>query len=82
MIPIGQFPLKIINTTESKKFTLKVGEQKDFKFGLITRTCYREKEDLYQIDDCSDGWQTAFVNHETFEKLISGEISLLSLDWK
>ena len=81
MIPIGQFPLKIINT-EPKKPTLKVGEQKDWKFGLISRNVTRVKEDLYEIDDCSDGWVSASVNHETFEKLTSGEISLSSLNWE
>jgi hypothetical protein len=84
MIKIGEYPLKIINTLKQKpkKMILKIGEQKDWKFGLITRTCYRVNEDLYEIHDCSDGWQIARVNHKTFEKLIAGEISLLSLDWK
>lgn len=82
MIPIGQFPLKIINTTEPKKIILKVGEQKDWKFGLISRNVTRVKEDLYEIDDFSDGWVSASINHETFEKLIIGEISLSSLNWE
>lgn len=85
MIKIGEFTLNIINTikpNKPKKMVLKIGEQKDWKFGLITRSCYRVNENLYEIHDCSDGWLVAKVNHETFEKLIVGEISLLTLDWK
>jgi hypothetical protein len=62
--------------------TLQIGEQKDWKFGIITRTIIKISENLYEIHDCSDGWQIARVNHEQFEKLIKGEISLLTLDWK
>jgi len=82
MIKIGEYTLKIINTLKPKKMVLKIGEEKDWKFGLITRTCYRVSEDVYEIHDCSDGWQMAEVNHETFEKLTKGEISLLTLDWE
>ena len=82
MIKIGEYTLKIINTLKPKKMVLKIGEEKDWKFGLITRTCYRVSEDVYTIHDFSNGWQIAEVNHETFEKLTKGEISLLTLDWK
>lgn len=85
MIKIGEFPLKFINTIKKfkrKKMTLKIGEEKDCKFGLINRTCYRVSEDKYEIDDCSDGWVKAIVNHETFEKLTTGEVSLLTLNWE
>jgi hypothetical protein len=82
MIKIGEYTLKIINTLRPKKMVLKIGEEKDWKFGLITRTCYRVSEDVYTIHDFSNGWQIAEVNHETFEKLTKGEINLLTLDWK
>jgi len=82
MIKIGEYTLKIINTLKPKKMVLKIGEEKDWKFGLITRTCYRVSEDVYTIHDFSNGWQIAEVNHETFEKLTKGEISLLTLDWE
>jgi hypothetical protein len=82
MIKIGEYTLKIINTLRPKKMVLKIGEEKDWKFGLITRTCYRVSEDVYTIHDFSNGWQIAEVNHETFEKLTKGEISLLTLDWE
>jgi len=82
MIKIGEYTLKIINTLRPKKMVLKIGEEKDWKFGIITRGVHRVSEDLYEIHDCSDGWQIAEVNHETFEKLTKGEISLLTLDWK
>ena len=82
MIKIGEYTLKLINTLKPKKMVLKIGEEKDWKFGLITRSVYRVSEDLYEICDLSSGWQMAEVNHETFEKLTKGEISLLTLDWK
>jgi hypothetical protein len=85
MIKIGEFPLKFINTVKKfkrRKMTLKIGEEKDWKFGLITRTCYRVNEDTYTIHDFSDGWKIAEVNHETFEKLTVGEIGLETLNWE
>jgi hypothetical protein len=88
MIKIGEFPLKFINTIKKfknfkrKKMTLKIGEEKDWKFGLITRTCYRASEDRYSIHDFSDGWLIAEVNQETFDKLETGEIGLETLNWE
>ena len=82
MIKIGEYTLKLINTLRPKKMVLKIGEEKDWKFGIITRGCYRVSEDEYEINDFSDGWKTAKVNHETFEKLIVGEIGLETLNWK
>jgi hypothetical protein len=82
MIKIGEYTLKLINTLKPKKMVLKIGEEKDWKFGIITRGVHRVSEDLYEIYDLSSGWQMAEVNHETFEKLTKGEISLLTLDWE
>jgi len=82
MIKIGEYTLKIINTLKPKKMVLKIGEEKDWKFGIITRGVHRVSEDFYEIYDLSSGWQMAEVNHETFEKLTKGEISLLTLNWK
>lgn len=82
MIKIGEYTLKFINTLKPKKMVLKIGEEKDWKFGIISRLVHRVSEDLYEIYDLSSGWQIAEVNHETFEKLTKGEISLLTLDWE
>ena len=82
MITIGEYTLKLINTLRPKKIVLKIGEEKDWKFGLVTRTCYRVSEDKYEIDDISDGWVKAIVNHETFEKLTEGKIGLETLNWE
>lgn len=59
-----------------------IGTQKDWKFGLISRTVYRAKEDKFEIDDTSSGWVSTKLNKSDFLKLINGEISLLDLDWK
>jgi hypothetical protein len=82
MIKIGDFKLRIINTFKRKNMTIKVGEEKDWKFGIINRTVLRISEDEYEINDFSDGWKTAIVNHETFEKLTEGKISLETLNWE
>ena len=81
MIKIGEYTLKIINTLKPKKMVLKICEEKDWKFGLVSRNVYRVSEDEYEIDDFSDGWLKATVNHETFEKLTKGEIGLETLNW-
>lgn len=82
MITIGEYTLKLINTLKPKKMVLKIGEEKDWKFGLVTRTCHRVSEDMYTIHDFSNGWHIAEVNHETFEKLTVGEIGLETLNWE
>lgn len=82
MIKIGEYTLKLINTLRPKKMVLKIGEEKDWKFGLITRGCYRVSKDMYTIHDFSNGWHIAEVNHETFEKLTEGKISLDTLNWE
>jgi hypothetical protein len=59
-----------------------IGSQKDWKFGLITRYIYRAKENKFEIDDTSSGWQKAIVDKKTLMELFNGEKSLLELDWK
>lgn len=61
---------------------MKIGESKDWKFGLITREIYRKSEHRFEINDTSDGWQQVTVSKETMVKLLSGEKSLLTLNWK
>jgi hypothetical protein len=61
---------------------LQIGEMKDLKFGLITRQIERISKHFYLIHDFSCGWQTAFVTRKTLDKVLSGEKSILSLNWK
>lgn len=60
----------------------KIGELKDWKFGLITREVQRLGKNEFLIHDISDGWKIATVNQKTFKELVSGKISLLSIDFK
>lgn len=60
---------------------LQIHEQKEWKFGLITRTVVRISETMYTIHDLSSGWLVANVDIPTMEKLLSGEVSLTQLDW-
>lgn len=52
-----------------------------WKFGLITREIEQISPDEFIIHDYSSGWHQASVNKETLDKLKSGELSLLSLEW-
>ncbi|MDR1502288.1 MAG: hypothetical protein LBT43_07525 [Prevotella sp.] len=61
---------------------LPVGNQIDWKFGLITRTIVKTSEEEYQIHDFSHGWRIANVTMDTIEKLMSGKFLLLELDWE
>lgn len=69
---------------------LQIGEMKDLKFGLITRKVERISKHFYLIHDTSGVylpcpkayWQTAFVTRKTLDKVLSGEKSILSLNWK
>ena len=61
---------------------LGIGEQSQWKFGLITRDISRVSETEIEIDDTSDGWLSVTVTNEVFEKLLSREVSLLDLDWE
>lgn len=61
---------------------LQIGEMKDLKFGLITRQIERISKHFYLIHDTSGGWLTAFVTRKTLDKVLSGEKSILSLNWK
>ncbi|MGH2666086.1 hypothetical protein [Flavobacterium sp.] len=60
----------------------KIGHVFDWKFGLITREVERLSDDAFQIHDTSGSWVSAIVNLETMKKLTTGEISLLSIDFK
>lgn len=62
--------------------TFNIGEQKDWKFGLITREVVRVSENLFEINDTSNGWLTAKVDKETFERLTTGKESLLNIDFE
>ena len=59
----------------------KIGTWADWKFGLITREVYRVSEDLFEINDTSDGWVTAKVNKETLVGVMNGTIPMTSLEW-
>jgi len=59
----------------------KIGEQRDWKFGVITREVYRVSENKFEIHDTSSGWMVAKVSKSTMLKLTSGEVSLLDIDF-
>lgn len=61
---------------------LKIGEMKDWKFGLITRQVERISEKFYLIHETCGSWITAKVTKKTLDSLISGDKSLLTLNWK
>lgn len=70
-----------MNRTKEEIENLPIGTQIGWKFGLCTRSIYRKKENLFEIDDTSDGWTSAYCNLETMKQLVSGEKSLLELNW-
>ena len=53
----------------------------DWKFGLITRTVYRAKEDLFYIEDTSGEWLTANATLNEMTELANGTMSLGELKW-
>ena len=59
----------------------KVGEWKDWKFGLITREVHRISEKTFKIHSFCSGWEIATVRIQTMEKLYKGEKSLCQLNW-
>lgn len=78
---------KQTNTPQTEAFIkqmqgLKIGHAMDWKFGLITRDVCRISKDKFEITDTSSGWQNATVTEKTMLKLLTGEKSLLTLNWK
>jgi len=74
-------------TPQTKKFfeqmdKLPVGHSMDWKFGLITRDVYKVSEEKFELTDTSSGWFSVIVKKNTMLKLLSGEKSLNSLNWK
>lgn len=61
---------------------LEIGESMDWKFGMVTRNIERISKRKYIIHDTSSGWVYADVNIKVLEKVITGELSLLDLEWK
>lgn len=61
---------------------LEIGSSVDLKFGLCTRTIERTGKDRYVINDTSNGWTQATITRKTLDKVLSGEKSLLTLNWK
>jgi hypothetical protein len=54
----------------------------EWRFGIVTRSVYRARKNLFLIDDTSDGWYTARVTLNQMINLTEGNLSLLSLEWK
>lgn len=52
-----------------------------WKFGLTTREIEEISPDEFIIHDYSSGWHQAKVDKETLDKVLSGNVSLLSLEW-
>jgi hypothetical protein len=78
-------PIKI--TPQTQEFinqlnALKIGDYMDWKFGLITREIYRCSNDRFQLNDMCGEWLTVIINKNTMLKLLTGEKSLNSLNWK
>lgn len=61
---------------------LPIGHSTDWKFGLVTRDVYRISETKFELTDTSHGWLNCIVNLDTMDRLISGEQSILELNWK
>lgn len=74
-------------TSSYKKFTAndlanwKVGDTKDWKFGLITREVTKDGENKFTIDDTSSGWMSAQVDAKTLLAVTNGEMDYSELDW-
>lgn len=60
---------------------MEIGATADWKFGLITRNVLRVSENLFEINDTSDGWLTADVTLADMQGLMAGEIELDGLEW-
>lgn len=50
----------------------KIGTYEEWKFGIITRTVYRIGDEVFEINDTSDGWKTCIVNKSTIIELVKG----------
>lgn len=70
------------NNTHMNIDNFQVQTSQDWKFGLITREIYRVSEDLFEINDLSEGWLTTEVDKPTLIGLMNGNISLTSLEWQ
>lgn len=78
-------PIKITKQTQefiNQLNALQIGNYMEWKFGLITREIYRLSNDRFQLNDMSGAWLDVVVNKNTMLKLLTGEKSLLSLNWK
>lgn len=53
----------------------------DWKIGFTTRQIEELGPDEFVIHDFCSGWKCADVNKDTLDKVKSGELSLLSLQW-
>jgi len=78
---------KQLNTPQTQAFIkqmqdLKIGHAMDWKFGLITRDVCRISKNKFELTDTSSGWHNVVVTEKTMLKLLTGEKSLLSLNWK
>lgn len=54
----------------------------DVRLGLSTRSVCKINDNRFEITDTCDGWQIATVNKQTLINVLSGEKSLLELNWK
>jgi hypothetical protein len=60
---------------------LEIGNETEWKFGLITRDVVRISDDQFEIHDMSGPWVVAIVDRKTMNDLLAGKESLLNLDW-
>lgn len=56
-----------------------IGTYKEWKFGIVTRTVYRIGEEVFEINDMSDGWKTCIVNKCTINELLNGTKCITNL---
>jgi hypothetical protein len=62
---------------KEKILNLEIGNQIDWKFGLITKYVIRIEENLFQIHDTSDIWSMAKVNKQQITDLLDGKLSII-----
>lgn len=60
---------------------MKVGQQLDHKFGLVTVTFYRESEDTWTADKTSAGWQSTVLTAKQAGQIQRNELSINDLNW-
>jgi hypothetical protein len=60
----------------------KIGDEIEWKFGLITRTVYRKNVNIFEIDEICGQWIKAIITKKQLIDLYSGKLSLLELNWK